>query len=99
MKAKIFFSLLILLSFSIPLFSQEPEELIAQGDKLYAEMKDMTTAQEALSKYREAVVKTENKYEVFWRLSRILYYIGSRTESKKEKRLFSVKEFIMQKKQ
>ena len=85
MKAKIFFSLLILLSFSIPFFSQEPEELIAQGDKLYAEMKDMATAQEALSKYREAVGKAENKFEVFWKLSRILYYIGSRTESKKEK--------------
>lgn len=87
MKAKIFFSLLILLSFSIPLISQEPEELIAQGDKLYAEMKDMAAAQEALSKYREAVVKAENKYEVFWKLSRILYYIGSRTESKKEKKI------------
>ena len=87
MKAKIFFSFLILLSFSIPLISQEPEELIAQGDKLYAEMKDMAAAQEALSKYREAVVKAENKYEVFWKLSRILYYIGSRTESKKEKKI------------
>jgi len=87
MKAKIFFSLLILLSFSIPLFSQEPEELIAQGDKLYAEMKDMATAQEALSKYREAVGKAENKFEVFWKLSRILYYIGSRTESKEEKKI------------
>ncbi len=87
MKAKIFFSLLILLSFSIPLFCQEPEEFIDQGDKLYAEMKDMATAQEALSKYREAVGKAENKFEVFWKLSRIFYYIGSRTESKKEKKI------------
>jgi len=87
MKTKIFFSLLILLSFSIPLLSQEPEEFIAQGDKLYAEMKDMATAQEALSKYREAAIKAENKFEVFWKLSRILYYIGTRTESKKEKKI------------
>ena len=85
MKAKIFLLLLVLLSFSVSLFSQEPEELIAQGDKLYAEMKDMATAQEALSKYREAAVKAENKFEVFWKLSRIFYYIGARTESKKEK--------------
>jgi tetratricopeptide (TPR) repeat protein len=85
MRAKIFFSLLILLSFSIPLLSQESEELIAQGDKLYAEMKDMATAQEALSKYREAAVKAENKFEAFWKLSRIHYYIGTRTESKEEK--------------
>ncbi len=87
MKARIFFSLLILLSFSIPLFSQESEELIAQGDKLYAEMKDMATAQEALSKYREAAAKAENKFEAFWKLSRIFYYIGIRTKSKKEKKV------------
>ncbi len=87
MRAKIFFSLLILLSFSIPLFSQESEELIAQGDKLYTEMKDMATAQEALSKYREAAAKAENKFEAFWKLSRIFYYIGTRTKSKKEKRV------------
>jgi len=87
MKAKIFFSLLIFLSFSISLFSQEPEELIAQGDKLYAEMKDMAAAQEAVSKYREAVIKAEDRYEAYWRLSRILYYVGAHTESKKEKKI------------
>ena len=87
MKAKIFFIILIFFSFSISLVSQEPEGLIAQGDKLYAEMKDMAVAQEALAKYREAAVKAEDKYEVFWKLSRIFYYIGSNTESKKEKKV------------
>jgi tetratricopeptide (TPR) repeat protein len=86
MKTKIFFSLFILLSFSILLFSQEPEELIVQGDKLYAEMKDMATAQEALSKYREAATKA-GSYEAFWKLARILYYVGDNTESKKEKKI------------
>ena len=86
MKVKIFYILLVFLSFSIPLFSQEPEELIAQGDKLYAEMKDMATAQEALSKYREALLKAEDKYEAYWRTSRMLYFIGDHTESKKEKK-------------
>ncbi len=86
MKTKIFFLLLVFLSFSIPFFSQEPEELIAQGDKLYAEMKDMATAQEALSKYREAISKAEDKYEAYWKTSRILYFIGDHTESKKEKK-------------
>ncbi len=47
----------------------------------------MATAQEALSKYREAAVKAENKFEVFWKLSRILYHIGTRTEVKKEKKI------------
>jgi len=87
MRTKIFFLLLIFLSFSFILFSQEPKDLISQGDKLYAEMKDMATAQEALSKYREALLKVEDKYEAYWRLSRILYYIGAHTESKKEKKI------------
>ncbi len=87
MKVKIFYLLLVFLSFSIPLFSQETEELIAQGDKLYAEMKDMATAQEALSKYREALSKAEDKYEAYWRTSRIFYFIGDHTESKKEKKV------------
>ena len=86
MKAKMFFLLLILLSFSISLFSQEPEELIAQGDKLYAEMKDMATAQEARAKYQEAATKA-GSYEAFWKLARILYYVGDNTESKKEKKI------------
>jgi tetratricopeptide (TPR) repeat protein len=50
-------------------------------------MKDMATAQDALAKYREAVVKAEDKFEVFWKLSRIFYYIGKNTESKKEKQV------------
>ena len=28
----------------------------------------------------------DNRYEAFWRLSRILYYIGEHTEKKKEKK-------------
>lgn len=87
MKVKIFYILLVFLSFSILLFSQEPEELIAQGDKLYAGMKDMATAQEALSKYREAFSKAEDKYEAYWRISRMLFFIGDHTESKKEKKV------------
>jgi len=86
MKAKILFTLLIFFSFTIPLFSQEPEELIVQGDKLYAEMKDMATAQEARAKYQEAATKA-GSYEAFWKLARILYYVGDNTESKKEKKI------------
>ncbi|NIO49955.1 MAG: hypothetical protein GTN73_11070 [Candidatus Aminicenantes bacterium] len=86
MKAKKLYLLLILLSFSVALFSQEPEELISQGDKLYAEMKDLATAKEARAKYQEAVIKAKS-YEAYWRLSRILYYIGKNTESKREKKI------------
>ena len=84
MKTKMFFLFLVFLSFSVSAFSQEPEELIAQGDKLYAEMKDMATAEEARAKYQEAAAKA-GSYEAFWKLARILYYIGDRTEGKKER--------------
>lgn len=86
MKRKTFFLLFILISFSFSLFSQNPEDLISQGDALYAEMKDMTMAKEALAKYEQALLSAEDKYEVYWKLTRIIYYIGSQTESKKEKK-------------
>ncbi len=47
MKAKRFFLLVVLLSFSFSLFAQEAEEMITQADSLYVDMKDMATAEEA----------------------------------------------------
>lgn len=86
MRAKILFILVIFFSFSISLVSQEADELIAQADGLYGEMKDLATAQEALELYRKAVMKAEAKYEAYWKLSRMLYYVGKETESNKEKK-------------
>lgn len=86
MRVKTIFLIFVFLSFSFSLFSQEAEDLIAQGDELYAQMKDMASAEEVLAKYREAVPKTEDKYEVYWRIARILYYIGDHTERKKDKK-------------
>jgi len=87
MRVKTAFIFLVVLSMSFFLFSQSPEDLISQADKLYSEMKDMETAQEALAKYRSALNEAEDKYEPYWRISRIHYYIGSHTESKKEKKV------------
>lgn len=90
MKVKIFFLIFAFLGSVFPLFSQSAEDLIAQGDELYNEMKDMATAKEALAKYMEAMNKLDNKYEAYWRIGRMHYYIGAHTESKKEKkRIFS----------
>lgn len=85
MRVKTVFLFLVLLSLSFFLFSQNPEELISQADKLYVEMKDMETAQEALDNYRAALQEAEDKYGAYWKMSRIHYYIGSHTEGKKEK--------------
>lgn len=86
MKTKAIFLGSIFLCFSFSLFSQQPEDLIAQGDKLFLEMKDMAAAKEAQAKYWDALLKAENKYEAYWKLARMHYYIGSHTESKKEKK-------------
>ena len=86
MKAKRFFLLIVLLSFSFSMFAQEAEEMIAQADGLYVEMKDMAAAEEARDLYLKAMQVAEDKYEVFWKLSRILYYVGSNKEKKKDKK-------------
>lgn len=90
MKTKAVLIIAMVFVFSFLLYSQSAEELIAQGDKLFNEMKDMTTAKEALGKYQKALGITENKYDATWRISRLYYYIGIHSESKKEqKKIFS----------
>ncbi len=87
MKAKAFFLLLGVLSLSLPVFSQDSADLIAQADHLYLEMKDMAAAEEARDLYLKAVQMADHNYEAFWKLSRIYYYIGSNSKSKKEKKI------------
>ncbi len=87
MKAKAFFLIILFFSFSVSLFSQSAEELIAQADELYLGMSDMTTAEKARDLYMKARDIAENKYEPFWKLSRIFYYIGDNAESNKDKKI------------
>lgn len=86
MRLKTILLIFVFLIFSFSLFSQEAEDLIAQGDELYSQMKDIDAAKEARAKYQEALIKAEDKYDAYWRLARILYYIGDHTESKKERK-------------
>ncbi|MDH4257854.1 MAG: TRAP transporter TatT component family protein [Candidatus Aminicenantes bacterium] len=87
MKAKTFFLIILFFSFSVSLFSQSVEELIAQADQLYLEMRDMATAEKARDLYLKARDKAEDKYEPFWKLSRIYYYIGDNAQSSKDKKI------------
>lgn len=82
------FIMFIALGVSIA-WSQSAEELLAEGDALYQKMTDMETAKAALSKYQQAAALLDNKYEAFWRISRILYYIGDHSEKKDKKSTFS----------
>jgi tetratricopeptide (TPR) repeat protein len=85
MKGKIFCLVFILVAFSGSVFSQDADELIAQADEMFLQMSDMDTANKVRELYREAMGKTEDKYEAYWRISRIHYFIGTHTEGKKEK--------------
>lgn len=87
MKAKTLFLVILFFSFSAFLFPQSASELIAQADELYLEMSDLATAQKARDLYMKARDLSENKYEPFWKLSRIFYYIGDNTESSKDKKI------------
>jgi tetratricopeptide (TPR) repeat protein len=85
-KSKFFLIGIILFCFSLSVFGQEADEMIAQADELFAEMQDMATAQEALALYRKALGLTENQYEPYWKISRIQYYIGAHTGDKNQKK-------------
>lgn len=86
MKPKHLLILTVILFCTALVYPQNAEELISQGDELYLKMKDLETAREAKSKYMQALPQVEHKYKVYWRLARIMYYLGDYTESKKEKK-------------
>lgn len=74
----------------LPMFGQDAADLISQGDDMLDTMTDMETAQKVLQMYKDAAEKIDGKYEAYWRISRVLYYIGSHTQEKKNKKdLFS----------
>ena len=86
MKTKWTLTFLTVFCLAVMLFPQTADELTEQGDQLYQGMKDLDTAKEAEKLYIQSLGLTDNKYDVYWRLSRIMYYIGEHTESKKEKK-------------
>lgn len=67
-------------------YPQEAEDLISQGDELFWKMQDLSTAQKVKGLYLKALPEVESKYKVYWRMARVLYYIGDHTQKKKEKK-------------
>jgi tetratricopeptide (TPR) repeat protein len=78
--------ILIFLAWPLSSAEMENENPIKRADAFYQAMADMATAEKALALYREALVQSEDKYEAYWKIARIMYYIGEHTEGKKEKR-------------
>jgi tetratricopeptide (TPR) repeat protein len=90
MKPKGMFILLAVLCFGFSLFSQDVSQIISQSDGLFNQMEDMKTAKEVESLLLKAIGVSGGDYDAFWRMARILYYIGDHTQEKKERRtLFS----------
>jgi tetratricopeptide (TPR) repeat protein len=87
MKGKTLLLVFALFCFSSILCSQTAEELIAQADELYVDMKDMETAQKALELYQQALRVAADKYEAYWKISRMQYYIGAHTAEKDDKKI------------
>jgi len=88
MKSRVFYLIVIVLGLSFFLLSQEQKKtsLIAQGDVLFDQRGDLAKAKEALAKYREALAQGEDKYEAYWKMARVEYWIGDRTTDNNEKK-------------
>lgn len=62
-----------------------PEELIAQGNELYAQRQDPRLAAQALAKYQEALKLAPGNYEALIKNAQAMYYIGDSSNSNDEK--------------
>lgn len=86
MKVKAILSVFGIVCLSLAAFGQSVEELIQEADALYETMQDMETATAALKLYRKALAAAEDKYEAFWKIARMMYYVGEHQEKKKDRK-------------
>jgi tetratricopeptide (TPR) repeat protein len=84
-KAFIMVSVIVLLTAGLAV-SQETKSLTQQGDDLWDQRGDLARAKEGLEKYRDALLKNEDAYGVYWRMARIEYWIGDHASSNDEKK-------------
>ena len=64
-----------------------PGSLTQQSDDLYVERADLTKAKAALAKLEEALGAKEDAFSVYWRMSRLSYWIGDHTPGNDAKKL------------
>jgi tetratricopeptide (TPR) repeat protein len=85
MIKKTFMVLMILALLGTQAPAQTPEDLIAEGDALYAQRQDPLLAVQALAKYQEALRLAPDHFEALWKNAKIMYYVGDNSTDKKEK--------------
>ncbi len=84
MKKRVSLVVFCLFGMALFAFSQSADELVAQADEMLLSLADMGTAKDILAKYETAAETLENKYDVNWKMSRIIYHIGTHTADKKQ---------------
>ena len=90
MKTRVSLVVFCLFGMALFAFSQSADELVAQADEMLMSLADMDTAKDIPAKYETAAETIENKYDVNWKMSRIIYHIGNHTEDKKmQQEIFS----------
>jgi tetratricopeptide (TPR) repeat protein len=85
MKHRFSLAILFLLVLVIGLPGETPEELIAEGDALYAQRQDLARARQALAKYQEALALAPDSFAALIKNVQGMYYIGDNSSSKDEK--------------
>jgi tetratricopeptide (TPR) repeat protein len=85
MKSHILYASILFIMLSMGLSGATPEELIAQGDELYAQRQDPLLAAQALAKYQEALQLAPDSYEALIKNAKIMYYVGDTSGNKGDK--------------
>ena len=85
MIKKMLMVLMTLAIFVTLLPAETPEELILQGDALYAQRRDPLLAAQAWAKYQEALRLAPDNYTVLWKNAQVMYFIGDNSTSSAEK--------------
>ncbi len=85
----LFLAVAALAAVSARSYAQDPApgSLIQQSDQLYIERADVTKAKAALAKLEEALGAKEDAFSVYWRMSRLSYWIGDHTPGNDAKKL------------
>ncbi|MDD8012399.1 MAG: TRAP transporter TatT component family protein [Acidobacteriota bacterium] len=85
MKPHILPVIILLTALAIGLQGATPEELILQGDALYARRGEAGMAGQALAKYQEALALSPGSFEALIKNAQALYYVGDNSASGSEK--------------
>lgn len=85
MKSHILHVIILISMLSAGMRGATPEELIAQGNELYAQRQDPLLAAQALAKYQEALKLAPDSYEALIKNAQAMYYIGDNSSSNDEK--------------